>query len=74
MRSYLIMPIQRIPRYLLLVKELLKNTPEDHPDFVSLAEAQQGIDDAANHMNVAIKQREYDASIQITLVYWLVWW
>jgi len=30
---YLIMPIQRIPRYRLLLQELLRNTDCDHPDF-----------------------------------------
>lgn len=33
------MPIQRIPRYELLLKELLKNTPETHPDFALLEQA-----------------------------------
>lgn len=27
------MPVQRIPRYKLLLTELLKHTPEDHPDY-----------------------------------------
>jgi hypothetical protein len=31
--SLLIQPIQRIPRYQLLMKELLKYTPEGHPDY-----------------------------------------
>lgn len=31
--SFLIMPIQRIPRYELLLRELKKKTPEQHPDF-----------------------------------------
>lgn len=32
----LIMPVQRIPRYSLLLQDLLKNTPEDHPDHQNL--------------------------------------
>lgn len=28
------MPVQRIPRYQLLLQELQKRTPADHPDFV----------------------------------------
>jgi len=28
--SYLIMPVQRIPRYVLLLRELLKYTPQDN--------------------------------------------
>ena len=27
------MPVQRIPRYQLLLKELQKRTPADHPDM-----------------------------------------
>mmetsp|Transcript_23209 Transcript_23209/g.36179 ORF Transcript_23209/g.36179 Transcript_23209/m.36179 type:complete len:193 (-) Transcript_23209:6-584(-) len=31
-QSYLIMPVARIPRYVLLMSELQKRTPEEHPD------------------------------------------
>ncbi|ORZ39224.1 hypothetical protein BCR44DRAFT_1458574 [Catenaria anguillulae PL171] len=31
--SFLILPIQRIPRYILLLENLAKYTPESHPDF-----------------------------------------
>jgi len=34
--SILITPIQRIPRYIMFVKELIANTPKDHPDFLNL--------------------------------------
>jgi hypothetical protein len=37
--AYLIMPIQRFPRYVLLLKELRKVTPSGHPDDASLDEA-----------------------------------
>ena len=37
--SYLIMPIQRIPRYLLLLEDLRANTPDDHPDAQHLQKA-----------------------------------
>ena len=30
--AYLLTPVQRLPRYELLLKQLLKHTPEDHPD------------------------------------------
>jgi hypothetical protein len=32
LKAFLIMPIQRIPRYRLLLEDLVKNTPESHPD------------------------------------------
>jgi hypothetical protein len=34
--AYLIMPVQRIPRYQLLLRDLLKHTEKDHNDFESL--------------------------------------
>jgi hypothetical protein len=35
-KSRLLLPIQRIPRYELLLKDLLRNTPETDPDFDNL--------------------------------------
>eukprot|EP01088_Endostelium_zonatum_P000680 TRINITY_DN10921_c0_g1_i1.p1 TRINITY_DN10921_c0_g1~~TRINITY_DN10921_c0_g1_i1.p1 ORF type:complete len:717 (+),score=184.34 TRINITY_DN10921_c0_g1_i1:604-2754(+) len=37
-RSYLIMPVQRIPRYELFFKELIKHTPESHPDKAGITD------------------------------------
>lgn len=31
--AFLLTPVQRIPRYILLLKQLLKYTDETHPDF-----------------------------------------
>ncbi len=31
--SLLITPVQRIPRYNLLLQDLIKNTSKDHPDY-----------------------------------------
>lgn len=49
--SLLITPIQRIPRYQLLLKDLLKHTWEDHPDHVNLTKALGLITDTANYVN-----------------------
>jgi len=38
------MPVQRIPRYMLLIEQLIKNTEKDHPDHHDLVEAKQKID------------------------------
>lgn len=51
--ALLIMPVQRIPRYELLIKELLKHTQVDHPDHRLLVIAQKEVHDLAvkiNHM------------------------
>jgi hypothetical protein len=34
--SLLIQPVQRIPRYLLLLRELAKHTEPDHKDFANI--------------------------------------
>uniref|UniRef100_A0A3Q3WRD9 DH domain-containing protein n=1 Tax=Mola mola TaxID=94237 RepID=A0A3Q3WRD9_MOLML len=47
----MIKPVQRIPRYELLVKDLLKHTPEDHPDHLYLLDAQRDIKRLAERIN-----------------------
>ena len=37
--QYLIMPIQRVPRHILLLTDLIKHTPPEHPDFAALSKA-----------------------------------
>ncbi|KAG8201301.1 hypothetical protein JTE90_016783 [Oedothorax gibbosus] len=49
--ALLIMPVQRIPRYELLLKELLKHTPMDHPDHHLLVQAQKEVHDLAVKIN-----------------------
>eukprot|EP00027_Filamoeba_sp_ATCC50430_P016850 CAMPEP_0168571736 /NCGR_PEP_ID=MMETSP0413-20121227/17521_1 /TAXON_ID=136452 /ORGANISM="Filamoeba nolandi, Strain NC-AS-23-1" /LENGTH=753 /DNA_ID=CAMNT_0008604661 /DNA_START=30 /DNA_END=2291 /DNA_ORIENTATION=+ len=49
--SFLIMPVQRIPRYNLLLKDLLKRTWSDHPDYEALTQASQKADKIAEYLN-----------------------
>ncbi len=49
--SFLIMPIQRIPRYELLLREVIKNTEPDHPDRPSLERAIAEINKLASKVN-----------------------
>lgn len=58
LQSYLIMPIQRIPRYKLLLQELLKNTHKGHPDYVQLDAACALVGKVATHINDDMKQQE----------------
>jgi len=55
--SYLIMPVQRIPRYKLLLEDLLKNTWEQHRDYQQLEEAIQKIQEVANHIDICLEGR-----------------
>ncbi|XP_051635437.1 rho guanine nucleotide exchange factor 17 isoform X2 [Manacus candei] len=54
----MIKPVQRIPRYELLVKDLLKHTPEDHPDHPFLIDAQRNIKQVAERINKGMKSAE----------------
>lgn len=56
--SYLIMPIQRIPRYKLLLDELLRNTGESHPDYAGLVKSQELVSSVAKHVNDAMHATE----------------
>eukprot|EP00730_Choanoeca_flexa_P018570 TRINITY_DN9035_c0_g1_i1.p1 TRINITY_DN9035_c0_g1~~TRINITY_DN9035_c0_g1_i1.p1 ORF type:complete len:752 (+),score=177.00 TRINITY_DN9035_c0_g1_i1:980-3235(+) len=51
--DHLIGPIQRIPRYVMLLKDLLRRTPPDHPDFVLLREAVSSYSKLATEINEA---------------------
>ncbi|XP_023206796.1 rho guanine nucleotide exchange factor 17 isoform X1 [Xiphophorus maculatus] len=54
----MIKPVQRIPRYELLVKDLLKHTPEDHPDHQFLLDAQKNIKRLAEKINKGRRSAE----------------
>ncbi|XP_072550679.1 rho guanine nucleotide exchange factor 17-like [Salminus brasiliensis] len=54
----MIKPVQRIPRYELLVKDLLKHTPEDHPDHPFLLDAQKNIKRLAEKINKGRRNAE----------------
>ena len=58
MESLLIEPVQRIPRYRLLLEDLLKNTPEGHSDHDNITAALSNICSIAAENNEAIRQQE----------------
>ena len=51
LNSLLISPVQRIPRYRLLLQELLKFTPEEHVDRNALESGLEKIREVADHVN-----------------------
>jgi FYVE/RhoGEF/PH domain-containing protein 5/6 len=57
--SLLIQPVQRIPRYRLLLEDIDKKTPDDHPDKESLNKAIKSVDGVAVLVNESI--RDYEA-------------
>jgi hypothetical protein len=56
--SYLIMPIQRIPRYKMLVSQLKQELNSDHPDLANLENALELIGSVALHINESVRQHE----------------
>ncbi|XP_047134079.1 rho guanine nucleotide exchange factor 39 isoform X1 [Hydra vulgaris] len=58
MRALLITPVQRVPRYRLLLCSLLEHTPTYDPDYLKLKEAYDEISKVATHINECIRQHE----------------
>jgi hypothetical protein len=57
LNDYLIMPIQRIARYVLLLSDLKKHISPDHPEFPVLDRAVNGMKQLANSVN-EVEHRE----------------
>eukprot|EP00096_Caligus_rogercresseyi_P008821 TRINITY_DN2857_c0_g1_i2.p2 TRINITY_DN2857_c0_g1~~TRINITY_DN2857_c0_g1_i2.p2 ORF type:complete len:582 (-),score=238.73 TRINITY_DN2857_c0_g1_i2:2130-3875(-) len=58
LNSLLITPIQRIPRYKLLLEDLLKNTSPNHPDRTDLTKALLEIEGVARYIDNQIGEHE----------------
>jgi ankyrin repeat protein len=56
--SFLILPVQRVPRYKLLLAELLKNTDSSHADAEKLESARKQIETVAMFINEQVRSRE----------------
>jgi len=56
--SYLITPVQRVPRYLLLLTDLLKHTPAKHPQHDVLTRALEKVRSVAFTLNEAGRRIE----------------
>lgn len=58
LQSFLIKPIQRVCKYPLLLRELIKYTPENHPDWDPLQSAFSKINSVVADINEAQRQAE----------------
>eukprot|EP00010_Vexillifera_abyssalis_P000777 CAMPEP_0201551084 /NCGR_PEP_ID=MMETSP0173_2-20130828/7317_1 /ASSEMBLY_ACC=CAM_ASM_000268 /TAXON_ID=218659 /ORGANISM="Vexillifera sp., Strain DIVA3 564/2" /LENGTH=642 /DNA_ID=CAMNT_0047961245 /DNA_START=24 /DNA_END=1949 /DNA_ORIENTATION=+ len=54
--SFLIQPVQRLPRYELLLRELCKHTPKSHSDYTRINEAYE----AVKEVNAKVNQMKRD--------------
>lgn len=62
--SLLVMPIQRIPRYKLLLETLAKNTPRSHDDWEDLYKALDLVSQVAHKINSDIESQQNRVRIQ----------
>ena len=61
----LIMPIQRIPRYNMLLSEIIKYTDPSHPDYNNLNLALKNMKGVADHINESVRVSERDRKIEM---------
>jgi len=61
--SFLVQPIQRIPRYTLLIRDLLKHTDADHADYKHLEEAAARMEEFTESLEIAKKQADDKAEL-----------
>jgi len=57
--AYLIMPVQRIPRYQLLLRDLLEHTEKEHVDYESLNKALEQIASVASYIEEKTEEAEH---------------
>uniref|UniRef100_A0A8C6VTC1 Intersectin 2 n=1 Tax=Naja naja TaxID=35670 RepID=A0A8C6VTC1_NAJNA len=56
--SFLLKPMQRITRYPLLIKSILENTPETHPDHNNLKQALERAEELCSQVNEGVREKE----------------
>ena len=68
LESFLVGPVQRIPRYRMLLEQVLKYTPPDHEDYPNLVSSLEKVSEVATHNNEAIRQREKKERILVMMM------
>lgn len=63
LKALLILPIQRIPRYILLLRELLKNTDESHIDYQNIVKAKRKLEKLTMMINE--KKRKHESILMV---------
>eukprot|EP00002_Diphylleia_rotans_P024721 TRINITY_DN4883_c0_g2_i2.p1 TRINITY_DN4883_c0_g2~~TRINITY_DN4883_c0_g2_i2.p1 ORF type:complete len:575 (-),score=86.19 TRINITY_DN4883_c0_g2_i2:951-2675(-) len=63
LESFLIMPVQRVPRYVLFLKSLGSVTPPSHPDYVHIQQGIQSLDAVALFLNDSKRTHESAARL-----------
>ncbi|KAI9221070.1 hypothetical protein BC828DRAFT_382044 [Blastocladiella britannica] len=61
--SFMILPIQRVPRYIMLLEQLVHYTSEAHPDYNDLTRCVAEVKKLADHINEEL--RRFEASKKV---------
>ncbi|XP_034041582.1 intersectin-1 isoform X2 [Thalassophryne amazonica] len=56
--SFLLKPMQRVTRYPLIIKNILENTPETHPDHSHLKAALEKAEELCSQVNEGVREKE----------------
>ena len=56
--ALLITPVQRLPRYVMLLRDLRKHTEKNHPDYDKLGQIAQSIERVADSVNQGMRSFE----------------
>uniref|UniRef100_A0A803V8P9 Intersectin-1 n=1 Tax=Ficedula albicollis TaxID=59894 RepID=A0A803V8P9_FICAL len=56
--SFLLKPMQRVTRYPLIIKNILENTPENHPDHSHLRQALEKAEELCSQVNEGVREKE----------------
>ncbi|KAA6374240.1 MAG: hypothetical protein EZS28_030233 [Streblomastix strix] len=67
--SLLITPVQRIPRFIMLTKEILKHTPNNHINREGLQQSMNSLKDIASFINDHIKQKHIQYLLVIVYLF-----
>ncbi|NXW80987.1 ITSN1 protein, partial [Hirundo rustica] len=56
--SFLLKPMQRVTRYPLIIKNIMENTPESHPDHSHLRHALDKAEELCSQVNEGVREKE----------------
>ncbi|XP_069927968.1 intersectin-1 isoform X7 [Oryctolagus cuniculus] len=56
--SFILKPMQRVTRYPLIIKNILENTPENHPDYSHLKHALEKAEELCSQVNEGVREKE----------------
>ncbi|XP_075053313.1 intersectin-1 isoform X5 [Mixophyes fleayi] len=56
--SFILKPMQRVTRYPLIIKNIIENTPENHPDHSHLKHALEKAEELCSQVNEGVREKE----------------